>query len=423
MHVAIIGNGITGVTAALRVRANHPGWKITLVSGESSFHYSRPALMYIFMGHLSYQDTKPYEERFWAEQRLDLLRDWVTRIDIQKKQLVLHRGAPLAYDKLLLATGSKSNKFGWPGQDLDGVQGFYSLMDLRLLYENTRNAEHAVIVGGGLIGIELAEMLHSRDIEVTFLVREMSYWDNVLPAEESAMINRLIEEAGIGLHLSTQLTEIVDDGHGRCAAVITDGGDRLDCQLVGLTAGVSPNIDVVENSGIETGQGILVDESLRTSVPDVYAAGDCAEIVTGGNGRGLVQQVWYTGKMQGEVAGDVLSGEDRTYDPGIWYNSAKFLDLEYQTYGRVNRQVPGEKNLYWEHPDHRHAVRLVGTDDEGIIGLNFMGLRFSHRIAEGWIREHRPVGYVLDHLHEGNLDPEFSVRHEPSVVRALRGQL
>ena len=123
----------------------------------------------------------------------------------------MHEKDPVAFDKLLIATGSKSNKFGWPGQDLKGVQGLYSLMDLRLLYENVKGARSAVIVGGGLIGIEFAEMLHSRNIHVTFLVREQSYWTNVLPMEESRMINRVITEQGIDLKLTTELKEIVGD--------------------------------------------------------------------------------------------------------------------------------------------------------------------------------------------------------------------
>lgn len=102
---------------------------------------------------------------------------------------------------------------------------------------------------------------------------------------------------------------------------------------MGLTAGVGPNIDLVADCAIETGRGVLVDWSLRTNVPDVLAAGDCAEIVTHVDGRNLLQQVWYTGKRQARVAARVLAGMEVAYDPGVWYNSAKFLDLEYHTYG------------------------------------------------------------------------------------------
>ncbi|MBT5874284.1 MAG: NAD(P)/FAD-dependent oxidoreductase, partial [Candidatus Latescibacteria bacterium] len=221
LHVAIIGNGVTGVTAATGLRKKQPDWQISLISGESTHHFSRPALMYLFMGHMTYQQTKPFEDRFWRDQRLDLIRDWVTSIDYSQKVLTLHNGGPMPYDKLLIATGSKSNKFGWPGQDLAGVQGLYSLMDLRLLYENVKNTQHAVIVGGGLIGIEMAEMLHSRNIAVTFLIREVSYWDNIMAREESELLNHIIREQGLDLITETNMKEIVDDGNGRACGVIT----------------------------------------------------------------------------------------------------------------------------------------------------------------------------------------------------------
>ena len=393
-----------------------------MISGESRYHYSRPALMYIFMGHMSYQDTKPHQDHTWADNRIDLVRAWITAIDTDARQLTLHGGGDLAYDKLLIATGAKSNKFGWPGQDLRGVQGLYDLQDLKRLHDSVQNTRHAVIVGGGLIGIELAEMLHSCGVPVTFLVREASYWDNVLPAEESAMVGRIIREAGFGLRLKTGLKEIVGDSHGRACAVVTDADERLECQLVGLTAGVSPNLDLLEDTTIETGRGVLVDWSLRTNVPDVLAAGDCAEIVTDGDSRNLVQQVWYTGKRQARVAARVLAGMEAVYDPGVWYNSAKFLDLEYHTYGQVNLDVPDEQNLYWEHPDGLRSIRIVHLQDR-VIGFNTMGVRFRHRVCEAWIAERRPLEYVLDHLEEANFDPEFHRRFEAHVANQFKESL
>lgn len=426
MHVAIIGNGITGVSAAIRIRQLKPDWKITMISGESDFHFSRPSLMYIYMGHMRYREAKPYENSFWERNDIGLLRDWVLEIDSGAKRLLMHSSDLIYYDKLLIATGSKSNKLGWPGQDLKGVQGLYDLMDLRELHENSEGVKSAVIVGGGLIGIELGEMLHSRGIHVTFLVREDSYWDNVLPAEESALINGLIEQEGMELKLGPELKEIFGDRSGRVRGVETSTGELIDCGIVGLTAGVSPNIDLVRDHEIPTGRGVLVDSGFRTGVEDIYSAGDCAEIVTLGDGRNLIQQVWYTGKMQGKAAGESISGLDTTYEPGVWYNSAKFVNLEYQIYGTVNNaqgtlEIKDEQNLYWEHPNKKHALRLV-HDGSKILGINTMGLRYRHRVCEFWIKEKRSVGYVLDNLKEANFDPEFFRRYESEIVGNLKEQ-
>lgn len=425
VRVAIIGNGIAGISAAIRLRDKRPDWGITVISGESDHHYSRPALMYVFMGHLRYEDTKPFDDSFWKKRRIDLVRAWVTKIDVEGKRLFFEgQTQPVSFDKLLITTGSQPNKFGWPGQDMDGVQSLYGLQDLELLYRNTRGVEQAVIVGGGLIGIELAEMLHSRSIRVTFLVRETAFWNVVIPDEEAKMINRVIQQEGLGLVLATELREIVDDGTGRVRGIITNEGDRIDCQFVGLTTGVHPNIGLAREADIPTSRGVLVDWHLRTMRPDVYAAGDCAEIVTGDE-RNLVQQVWYTGRRQGLVAGDVIAGVEREYEPGVWFNSAKFLDLEYQVYGEVaqgEQNRPGEKNLFWRDDPGRHSVRIVYTD-EGVIGFNLLGVRYRHEVCDRWIREKRSIDYVLQRLEEANFDPEFFRRYESDIVREFKQQV
>ena len=190
-HIVIIGNGISGVTAARHIRKNSD-YKITLVSAETKYFFSRTALMYIYMGHMKFEHTQPYENWFWDKNRIDLKEGLVNKINTDKKTLDFQDASSISYDKLIIATGSKPNKFGWPGQDLEGVMGMYHKQDLENLEKNAPNndvCKRAVIVGGGLIGIELAEMLRSRKIPVTFLVREASFWNGVLPAQDSAMIN------------------------------------------------------------------------------------------------------------------------------------------------------------------------------------------------------------------------------------------
>lgn len=424
-HLVILGNGIAGVTTARHVRKRDPDMKITLISAESDHFYSRPALMYIFMGHMRYEDTKPYEDRFWPENRMDLVRGFVTKIDTSSKTLHLQDGRTVAYDLLVIAIGSKSNKFSWPGQDLPGVQGLYSLQDLDLLEENLRYTGRAVLVGGGLIGVEFAEMLLSRQIPVTFLIREEWYWDNILPKEEAHMISRHLEEHGVELRRLVNLKEIVAGGNGRVRAVVTEFDEEIPCELVGLTPGVRPNTDVVEESAVETNRGVLVNSYLETNIPDVYAVGDCVEIRAEQEGaRNRFEQLWYTGKMHGEALARTLTGERTRYDRGIWYNSAKFFDIEYQTYGFVSN-VPrdGEDCFYWEHPAHRHGIRLVfDAGTRAVTGMNFFGMRYRQTVCERWIREQRPVEYVLEHLGEGNFDPEFFKQYEAEVVAAYNAQ-
>ena len=417
MHIVIIGNGISGITTARYVRKTSDH-KITVISAETKHFFSRTALMYIYMGHMKYENTKPYEDFFWEKNRISLVHDYVENIDFSAKKLAMRKGEAIKSDKLVLAVGSKSNKFGWPGQDLDGVQGLYNMQDLEMLEKNTPETERAVIVGGGLIGIELAEMLLSRRIKVTMLVREASYWNNVLPKEESAMINRHIAEHHVDLRLSSELKEILPDENGRVRAVVTKAGEEIKCQIVGLTAGVSPNIGFLKNTDLATRRGIYINHYLETNIKDVYAIGDCAEFSEPLPNRRPIEQVWYTGRMQGITLAHTLTGNRKLYEPRIWFNSAKFFDIEYQTYGMVMPRLrDGEKQLYWEHEGGKKCIKIVYDETtKQLVGINTFGIRFRHDVCETWLAEKRDLAYVMQHLRAAHFDPEFYDRYEENIL-------
>ncbi|MBC2837825.1 NAD(P)/FAD-dependent oxidoreductase [Robiginitalea sp. SC105] len=425
MHILIIGNGISGITAARHIRKSSDH-RITVISGETDYFFSRTALMYVYMGHLTFEQTQPYENGFWEKNRIELRNAWVESVDAGGKSVRLQGGETLEFDKLILATGSRPNKFGWPGQDLEGVQGLYSKQDLENLEvcaPDNRTCKRAVIVGGGLIGIELAEMLRTRDIPVTFLVREASFWDGVLPSGDSAMVNEHIREHHIDLRLDTNLKEIIPDDRGKARAVVTDKGETIPCNLVGLTAGVTPNIGFLEGSGIETDKGVLVNRFLETSRPDIYAIGDCAQQRDPIGRRRPVEAVWYTGRMMGEVVARTLCGDRREYCPSHWFNSAKFLDIEYQTYGWVSsdqNKIPGERHFHWRHPRQKVCITLAyEAGNRQFLGINTFGIRMKHEAFDTWLTESRTVDEVVHRLEDACFDPEFYRSHQPQIRAAF----
>ena len=427
-HIVIIGNGISGITAARHIRKQSEH-RITVVSAETDYFFSRTALMYIFMGHLRYEHTKPFEDSFWTKNRIELRRTRIEAIEVSSKKLRCEDGSTIAYDVLVIATGSTPNRFGWPGQDLPGVQGFYSLQDLETLESQMSRTKQAVLVGGGLIGVEMAEMLHSRGVSVTFLIREATFWNMVLPVEEGQLVQQHMIQHGIILRLNAELKEILPDGHGQVRGISTTNGDDIPCQFVGLTVGVSPNIGLVKNSPIEVGRGVLVNSFFETNIPEVYAIGDCAEFrepamdILGGQ-RKKIEQIWYTGRMHGETLAQTICGKRTAYRPGVFFNSAKFFDLEYQTYGTVNAHLAeGEGTFYWQAPSGRHCLRinfLEGTAQ--VIGLHALGIRLRHDVCERWIREKKMLTFVLEHLPEANFDPEFFRQFEPEIHQEFTRQ-
>lgn len=443
-HVVIIGNGISGITAARHIR-KQSDFKITVISGETEYFFSRTALMYVYMGHMKFEHTKPYEDWFWEKNRIELKRAWVKTIDFDEKKLYFRLpngedkeakiGGSISYDKLIFALGSTPNKFGWKGQNLKGVQGLYSYQDLENLEALTPTIKKAVIVGGGLIGVELAEMLHSRGIEVTFLVRESSFWNAIMPPEESALISKQLAENHINLQFLSELDEIIGDENGQVKAIKTKSGEQIECQFVGLTVGVSPNIDILNLpkgnmigrekpafvlgvGGIKLNRGILVNEYLETNLPDIYAIGDCIEHENPPKDRKNLEQIWYTGRIMGETVAHTICGKRTKYQPGIFFNSAKFFDIEYQTYGQVPANLPEDsKTFYWEHTSGRICVRInYNTDNLSVTGVNTFGIRMRHEVWDEWISSGKSIEYVLENLPRANFDPEFFKQYEAVIL-------
>ncbi|MRX62741.1 NAD(P)/FAD-dependent oxidoreductase [Maribacter luteus] len=428
-HIVIIGNGISGITAARHIRKLSDK-RITVISAETDYFFSRTALMYVYMGHMKFEHTQPYEPWFWKKNRIQLVKAFVKNVNHQDKLLELQEGQSISYDKLIIATGSKPNKFGWPGQDLKGVQGLYSKQDLDGVEKyapDNKTCKRAVIVGGGLIGIELAEMLRTRNIPVTFLVRENSFWNGVLPAGESQMINEHILEHHIDLKLATNLTEIIPDENGRAKAIKTDKDETIECDFVGLTAGVSPNVDFLKNSGIDIGRGVKVNRLLETNITDIYAIGDCAEQHEAIGYRRPIEAVWYTGRMMGETVAQTICGNKTEYKPGHWFNSAKFLDVEYQTYGWVfseRSKKDSEKHFHWRHPNEKICITVAyHSDTNKFLGINTFGIRMRHEIFDRWLTEERNVEYVMEYLKDANFDPEFYTHYEENIIQKFNTEM
>lgn len=422
--IAIIGNGIAGVTAARYIRKRSQE-EILIISAESKYFFSRTALMYVYMGHMKFEHLEPYEPHFWEKNRIQLKQARVSSINTDQKELELENGEKIAFDSLILATGSKPNKFGWKGQDLKRVGGLYSKQDLEYVEKCSDILETAVIVGGGLIGIELAEMFLSRNKEVHFLVREANFWGGVLPTEDSQFImEHFKKHHGLHMHYEDELEEIISNENGEAKAVLTKSGKTINCQFVGLTAGVSPNIGVTEGTSIETNRGIKVNRFLETNIKDVYAIGDCAEFNEPLPDRRPIEQVWYTGKFMGETVAKTITGERSAYNPGHWFNSAKFFDIEYQTYGNVlNKLSEGQSEFIFKDVDRNVLLHFVfETESRRFVGVNNFGIRLRHPLFNEWLLQGATIEEVLKNLRSANFDPEFYKKYETAVINQFNAE-
>jgi NADPH-dependent 2,4-dienoyl-CoA reductase/sulfur reductase-like enzyme len=259
-----------------------------------------------------------------------------------------------------------------------------------------------------LIGIEAVEVMHAAGLRPRFFIREEWFWPLAHDAAESTWIAERMREHGVDVHLEEGLASFEGDDAGNVVAVKSDKAERYEVDLAVIAIGVVPNTEWLKGSAIELSSqgGIVVDEGLETSVPGVFAAGDCAS-VRWFDGSRRPEQLWYTSREQGRVAGRRLLGDDASYARGPWYNSAKLFDIEYTTVGLVNMNVEGEQNFYFEERGSVRSTTRVVLSDDRVIGFNLLGRRWDHELLLRFIAQRRSLAYVLDHLDEANFDTEF----------------
>ncbi len=417
MRYAIVGNGVAGINAANTLRHRDESASISLVSSERDHFFSRTALMYVACGQLSEACVEPYERDYYEKMGFTRVRERASGIDAANHQLIFDSGNRLEYDRLLLACGSVAVAPPWPGSDIGGVGHFVTWDDLTWLRREMTQAKRAVVVGGGLIGIEVCEVLIQAGIETHFLIREKKFWPIALSAAESDVVVPHMKHHGCHVHLGTEMAEAVAT-NGRLSSVRLSDGSQLDCDLLVVAIGVRPQTDWLRETGIALDDrgGIIVDDQLKTNLRDVYAAGDCSSVVWF-NGVQRPEQLWYTSRDQGVVAGHNMVGDAREYRRGTFYNSAKFFDIEYTTAGLVNFHVEGEVD-WWQHePGTYYTTRItyLPAENNRVIGFNGLGRRWDHSILVQWIEERRTLEWMLRHLGEANFDEEFMPRFAATV--------
>ena len=428
MQYVILGNGIAGMEAALVMRGRDVASRIAIVSDEHDHFFSRPALMYVLAGQLRLQDTEPYDRGLYERMGFERVRGRVNALDAAARELVFADGSRRGWDRLLLATGSVARKAPWPGAAGPGLHGFVTLRDLEALDRDARPGMRAVVVGGGLIGVEVAEVLRDRGLHVSFVIREQWAFPVALDAAESAIVAEHLQAHGIDVRLGAVVREVVRGRDGGLRAVAigpVTAGDGLDAaavpaDLVVAAIGVAPATGFLEGSGIALAAngGIETDDALRTTVPGVWAAGDCANVTVPGGAR-RVEQLWYTAREQGRLAGRSMLGDPVVYRRSGFYNSAKFFDLEWTTAGLVPAGVdpageplplpPGLRCWFQRVPGGLESQRIVVEDDR-VVGFNLLGSRWDHEPLLRWIDERRPLEWVLEHLGEAQFDEELSAR-------------
>jgi len=447
LRIVIIGNGVAGMQAAMTIRKREPDWEITVISEESDHFFSRTALMYIMCGQLSHQDIEPLERDAYANLGLKRVRARATGIDTEARTVLMAGDHPsVPFDRLIVAVGSRPAPAPfWKGYGaLRGIGHFVTHQDLQWLerevhggpsrggdaprpdahlaystpdspYQPRLDAassrgsrpKNVAVIGGGLIGVESVEVLLKAGYNPHFLIREDWFWPMAIDQAESTWIAEEMGHHGVNVHLQTNVTGFEGDGNGNLALTKTDKGD-LETELVVVAIGVKPNTTWLADGPLQIDKfgGILVDEGLQTNVEGIFACGDCAS-VRWFNDVVRPEQLWYTARDQGRIAGKRALGDDVTYSRGLFYNSAKLMDIEYTTAGYVGWQLEGEQEFFFHEKDKVRSTTRIVHRNGAVIGFNMLGRRWDHSILLRWIEQRRSLAWVKAHLNEARFDTEF----------------
>ncbi len=370
----IIGNSAAGVSAVEAIRGRDVRGSIGIVSAEDYPIYSRCLLAYYLSGEIEEERLLFRSPDFYQQMRAKpILGHKAVQVVPSENRVLLDDGRWLGYDKLLLATGASPKRLPIKGGRNEGLLMLRTVEDVKRIISLSRASREAVVIGGGLIGLKAAYGLSQRGLKVHVI--ELLDWllPGIIDPGASRILEQRFREHGIEVRTGISVEEI-RGRKGWVEGVRLSDGSIVPCQLVILAAGVSPNVEAVQDSGIELGRGIITDELMRTNVENIFAAGDVAETIDRLRGERVINALWPNAISQGRVAGQNMAGGKTRYNGSLSMNSTSFYDLDIISFGVVNPTDEGYESIVESRPpNYRKLVLKEGR----IVGLIALG-KVSH---------------------------------------------
>ncbi|MBA2678849.1 MAG: FAD-dependent oxidoreductase, partial [Ktedonobacteraceae bacterium] len=376
MSYLIIGNGITGVTAAEVFRSEDPTCKLTIIAEEPFPVYYRPALKDYLAGRIVEDKLWARPATFYRQQQIRFVPGHVVGIDSVQQIVQLHDGQQKRYDKLLLASGACPGQLNCLGLHLAGVSTLRTVEDYQQLRQRLAHARRIVVCGSGTLALETAETLKHQGYQVTHLLRKRTLWSEVLDSTASDLVLQEERRSGIDVHLEEEITEIAGK-NGQVVGVNTTLGAYIPCEIVIIAIGIEPLTDFAKASGIACGRGIKVDAAMRTNTRNIYAAGDVVETTNSKTGTTRIIGQWYPAIHQAHRAAYSMLDRLNPQQPAstdTFYNATFLFGLDFVSIGETITEARSPYQEYRAEPKPRTYRKLLLQ--HGVpVGALFLGNR------------------------------------------------
>jgi nitrite reductase (NADH) large subunit len=391
----IIGNGVAGNTAAENIRKHDPAGKVVIFSRESRPFYYVPALPEYLAGEKAADQIIVHPQSWYEQRRIDLyLNTRVTRVDAAQKFVETEAGARFPFDRLLLATGGNSFVPPLKGVDSPGVFTLRTLADADQIKRAAVAAKTAVLIGGGLLGLEAGNGLRKAGLSI----RVVEFFPRLLPrqmdAAGAAMLQRQMEDMGFTFHLGAKTQEITPGPTG--LTVNLASGERLTGDLVLISAGVRPDLSLAQALGLDLDKGVKVDDSMQTSRDDIYAAGDLIEH------RGRFYGIWPAAMEQGAVAGAAMAGQAAIYEGTLPSNVLKVVGIDLMAAGDIDAE--GKLTAIVHQDESQKTYRKLVIQDNRLVGAILLGDIRGRGEIQAAIKKKLDLSHLKDELVQGDFD-------------------
>jgi nitrite reductase (NADH) large subunit len=394
-RILIIGNGVSGINVASNLRKSDRDIEIEIFTDESYHYYPRPRLIDLLADRITLEEIFFYRETWYRENNINVhLSSTVNEILPDEKRIVLARGKTFSYDVLVLANGAKPSLPPIDGVDKSGVFSIRWLDDVLNLKERVKKSGELVVIGGGLLGLEIASAIQSSGIKVKVI--EILPWLLPRQLDETGgrLLKKILESRGLEVYVNSATEKILGDGE--VSGVVTKDGRIFRCNTIVVSAGIKSNIDLAKNCGLNTNRGIIVDNYLRTSRGEIYALGDVAEW------EGRIYGIIPPALDQAKVVASNILGETVEYKGTVPSNILKVAGIDLFSIGTIDK-TEGYEVISSLDEDTGIYKKFV-IDDGKIIGAILLGDRRNALYIERVVKEGRDISRYKEDILSDDFD-------------------